>query len=638
MTSYRGTLTIQMSGYASGYGWFSADVPLTLDLWDASLTGGGVLSGTLGGSGTITATIVAPDGQGSTVSDWLYLPSIGFSTHLGSLDLPIDSGVPEFTITWNENVTFDAQRTTLSASGQGTFSGVLEGISISGQINAAGSLAATSSAYSIAAVDAARGEGDGGTTAFAFTVTRLGATSGFGTMPWQVTGGGADGAIATDFVGFTMPAGTLAFLPGETTKTLTVEVLGDGLVEGDETFAVTLANAPGEVIAVTSTAQGTILNDDLSVLRIEAVDADRAEGGLVGDVPGVTNFSFAIVREGGTEGEVSVHWAVEGDQQDFVFGLLASGTVTFLAGETRHEVLVPVAGDAEAEAHDAFQVILSQPQGGILGGSWATGLIINDDGGSAQVADSTAADERFELGDGSDLVRFSAGRAAYRVGVLDNEVRVEGPDGRDELVDVEWVKFGAEAAITLETLRGEPETDELMRFLTTGPGGAQVVFALPLPYVGPLALDYVYPGTDLDDVMAGTSHNEFVNLAGGNDAAQMGAGDDVVDGGGGNNFLTGGAGRDAFFLDGRFAVPVWSCITDWEVGETLTLWGWTPGVSVGAWAENDGLEGYKGATFFADIDGSGQVETAITWAGRGVAELPAPVAMEVSGIGVLQFG
>ncbi len=380
------------------------------------------------------------------------------------------------------------------------------------------------------------------------------------------------------------------------------------------------------------------------VATVTPLAADRAEG-AAGDS---TAFTFAVSRGGSTAAGASLGWRVEGhgaapaQASDFVGAALPSGVVTFLPGQAGAAVTVAVAGDGEAEAHEGFALVLlddaggAMPQGTATG--MATGLIVNDDGGAAAVADSTSADESFAMGDGADLVRFSAGRAGYRVGVLENRVRVEGPDGKDELVDVEWVKFGDETAVTLETLRGQPGTDELMRFLTTGPGGTQLVFALPLAYAGPLALDYVYPGTELDDVVAGTSRNDFMNLAGGNDAASMGAGDDVVDGGGGNNFLTGGAGRDAFFLDGRFAVPVWSCITDWEVGETLTLWGWTPGVSVGAWAENDGLEGYKGATFFADIDGNGLVETAITWAARSMVELPASGPMQVSGVGVLQFG
>ena len=92
---------------------------------------------------------------------------------------------------------------------------------------------------------------------------------------------------------------------------------------------------------------------------------------------------------------------------------------------------------------------------------------------------------------------------------------------------------------------------------------------------------------------------------------------------------------------GRGCTPIfswnWSCITDWEVGEALTLWGWRAGVSQAAWSDSDGLPGYLGATVFADIDGNGLVETAITWTGVARDDLPTGLAFEVGGIGVLYF-
>ncbi len=267
----------------------------------------------------------------------------------------------------------------------------------------------------------------------------------------------------------------------------------------------------------------------------------------------------------------------------------------------------------------------------------APGLIINDDGGTAGLAHSTPASETFAMGDGTDLVRYPAARASYRVGMAGNHVLVQGPDGNDEIVDAEWLKFGATPALSLEAWRARPDTDELIGVLVTGPGGPQLHYAMPLAYVGPGDLAYVHAGTNGDDMVSGTTRNDFMNLGPGNDAAHMGAGDDIIDGGGGSNFLNGGEGRDSFFLDGRFADPVWSCIPDWEPGESLALWGWRPGVSVSIWAENAGPAGYLGATFFADIDGSGTVETAVTWTGRSVADLPAAQAVEAGGLGVLVF-
>jgi hypothetical protein len=636
MTAYRGTITITLNGVLEGSGAFSAFAPITIDLFNASLAGDGTLSGTFAGSGLLSVTA-----GGTTASEFLTLPSTPFSTSLSSLALPFGTSVPGLTIVWNETNTFNPQRTAVTSIGMGTFSGVVNGVAASGTVNASGTLSAMTSAYSIAGSAVATPEGNSGTTAFTFNVTRLGATDGFGTVAWQVPFGGPSGASATDFLGFTMPSGTLTFNAGEVQKSLTVEVLGDELIEGDETFDVVLATAPGEVIAAAPSAQGVIGADDFATISIAPLLADVAEGG----VGQSTAFTFTISRSGSTAQGAGVDWAVRAtggtpaSAADFAGGVLPAGTVSFLPGEASQTVTVLVAGDGTQEAQESFMVELSTPTGGAgLSDSTAPGLIINDDGGTGEVADSAAMGPSIDMGDGSDLVLLPAARSSYQIGRLENHIHLEGPGGVIELANVEWLKFGTAPAISWQTLYGQPETEELMRFLITNGGGSQEVFALPMRYSGPLDLAYVYPGTNDDDVVAGTSLNDFVNLQGGNDAANMGAGNDIVDGGGGSNFLTGGAGADAFFLDGRFAVPVWSCITDWEIGESLTIWGWRPGVSVGAWGENAGLPGYLGATFFADIDGSGAVETVVTFTGRSVAEMPAPAMLDVGGIGVLKFG
>ncbi|MFO0668042.1 MAG: Calx-beta domain-containing protein [Polyangiaceae bacterium] len=55
--------------------------------------------------------------------------------------------------------------------------------------------------------------------------------------------------------------GTLTFLPGETTKTITVLVRKDIGVEGNETFFVNLSGAVGATLS-DAQGQGTITNDD----------------------------------------------------------------------------------------------------------------------------------------------------------------------------------------------------------------------------------------------------------------------------------------------------------------------------------------------------------------------------------------
>ncbi len=289
--------------------------------------------------------------------------------------------------------------------------------------------------------------------------------------------------------------------------------------------------------------------------------------------------------------------------------------------------------DYSADPRDA-EATLNNYQGAIFSGS----MLIESRAPNAQADHLTTGagddvlvgslgNDTMDGGDGTDTATFTQTQASSRIGIAGNIAIVDGADGTDQLENVERVQFTGSAPVTLASLLGAPGTDELMSFIAS----SQTLFRLPIQYSGPLNLRYVYPGTTGDDVVAGTLSNDFVNLGDGNDAMSMGVGDDIADGGGGSNFLTGGQGHDVFYLDGRFAVPVWSCITDWEPGEQMVLWGWQPGTSVATWTESDGLPGYLGATLKADVNGDGVVETAVTFTGRTVSELQS-LAHEQTGL------
>src|SRR5205085_568190 len=90
-------------------------------------------------------------------------------------------------------------------------------------------------------------------------------------------------------------SGTLTFDPGQTSKTITVLVNKDGLVESDETFTVdlsgaTFASAPDDSRAHISDSQGvgTIVNDDTA--NISITDRTLAEG----TTAGTTAFIFTV--------------------------------------------------------------------------------------------------------------------------------------------------------------------------------------------------------------------------------------------------------------------------------------------------------------------------------------------------------
>jgi len=77
----------------------------------------------------------------------------------------------------------------------------------------------------------------------------------------------------------------VTFNPGETNKTVTVQVYGETLYESDETFSVQISNAVNAGLG-TTTAIGTIQNDDRKPQGKSAT--------LFGIDAGLTDSVFAI--------------------------------------------------------------------------------------------------------------------------------------------------------------------------------------------------------------------------------------------------------------------------------------------------------------------------------------------------------
>ncbi|MCR9206818.1 MAG: Ig-like domain-containing protein [bacterium] len=120
----------------------------------------------------------------------------------------------------------------------------------------------STASFSIVATDSTKSEGDVGTTPFTFTVTRSDDTTGTASVDYSIAGSGVNTADEDDFGG-TFPSDTVIFADGEATKTIAIDVTGDGDVEADEGFTVTLSNPSSPATISSGTADGTIVNDDL---------------------------------------------------------------------------------------------------------------------------------------------------------------------------------------------------------------------------------------------------------------------------------------------------------------------------------------------------------------------------------------
>ena len=203
-----------------------------------------------------------------------------------------------------------------------------------------------------------------------FTLTRSGDTSVASSVKYRTSGGTA--TAGTDYTA--LPLSTVSFGPGETTKTVTVEVAGDTLPEKDETVTLMLSSPTG---AVTADASGTatLLNDDgAAYLAVDNVSVTEGNSGSA-------TATFTVTRSGNTNGASTLKYRTTN-------GTAAAGsdytavdltTLGFEPGETSKTITVGVTGDTTVEKNETLNVVLSTPVGAIISDASGTATVVNDD-------------------------------------------------------------------------------------------------------------------------------------------------------------------------------------------------------------------------------------------------------------------
>ena len=223
-------------------------------------------------------------------------------------------------------------------------------------------------------------EGNSGITQLSFTVSLSAAAADAVTVNFATGGGTA--TAGSDYVA---QSNSLTFAPGETSKTILVDVIGDTTFESNETFAVTLSGASANARVQTASATGTITNDDVQpppvtpTLAIGSVSALENAGWL----------RFTVTLSQALTTKVTVRFAtvndtaVAGRTGDYT---ATSGTITFNPGETSKVVSVAVRNDSVAEADERFFVDLSRASGATIATARGIGTIVNDDVAPATVS------------------------------------------------------------------------------------------------------------------------------------------------------------------------------------------------------------------------------------------------------------
>ncbi|MBI3840204.1 MAG: hypothetical protein HY288_19960 [Planctomycetia bacterium] len=228
-----------------------------------------------------------------------------------------------------------------------------------------------STSVSISPANISLGEAASVTTPFLFTVSLSGPALTQNATVVFSTGGG----LATANVDYLATSGTLTFTPGgPTTTTIAVTGIDDQLSESDETFSVSLS-APTTVGLGTSTAVGTILDDDpLPTVNITTPPPQN-------DGSASTTMLFTVNLSAASGQQATVKFTTADGTatvaaQDYV---ATSGTLTFAPGETRQVITVTILGDSAPELDESFNVVLSQPGHLTLGTATAVGTLLNDD-------------------------------------------------------------------------------------------------------------------------------------------------------------------------------------------------------------------------------------------------------------------
>jgi hypothetical protein len=165
---------------------------------------------------------------------------------------------------------------------------------------------------------------------------------------------------ATGGLDYTGAFGTLQFDSTSQTRTVTIPILSDTEIEGNEQFKFSLSNPSGANLGIPSQADITIIDDDFPVAGQAVV---QFETSFVDVFENVGQATLTIRRSGYTASQVSVSYSTAdltavapGD-----YTSVGGGVVTFASGETIKTINITIVNDGTPELMERLKVTLSNP-------------------------------------------------------------------------------------------------------------------------------------------------------------------------------------------------------------------------------------------------------------------------------------
>jgi hypothetical protein len=229
-------------------------------------------------------------------------------------------------------------------------------------------------------------EGNAGTIELHVPLTLNQTSADTVTVDWVtfVNANGPPSCQADPATDYTATSGTVTFAPGDTDEAVTISVNGDTTVEPDECVIVSFRNATNARIGgFFGLGVGTITNDDVPPTILPGM-ASVIEGNT-----GTTALQVPVSLSKAWPDAITVNWvtfvnangppACQADPAtDYA---PASGTVTFLPGDTEESVTVTVNGDTTVEPDECVIVSFRNATNARVGGFFGLGVgtITSDD-------------------------------------------------------------------------------------------------------------------------------------------------------------------------------------------------------------------------------------------------------------------
>ncbi len=411
---------------------------------------------------------------------------------------------------------------------------------------------------------------------------------------------------------FQHAAGTLTFLPGEQTKTVSTTIYRDNLAEADEVFSLVISNVTNAVIAK-GTGVVTIANDDFQALAGTAVVTDDWGSGFIGRID-LKNNGVTLIDDGWTyefelpylieeiwDAEIVAHsgntyvvrnlsWnsTLQPNQQTS-FGFKASpgnadaglirqsGNINRVVGTAGTDVLAGVNGQNSLHGEGGNDVLDGGAVADLLSGGEGSDQLYGHAGADRLYGD--AGDDLLDGGAGADQLfgglGFDTANYAYSAqAIVANLATKKGQGGEaqgDQYISVEAVVGSAfddqligddannsfRGGLGADVVDGGAGND----YVDFSDKAASVVLTLngssnSTAYVNGVAEDIIRNieaiiGGSANDQLTGDSADNVLKGGGGNDTLVGGAGSDLLHGGGGADVIDGGSGADTADLSDK---------------------------------------------------------------------------------------